>query len=55
MTDRDLRAYSAQVGPTGNTWGFGQVIAIIFLILPFVSLFEIVNSGKAFANAAWLR
>ena len=45
MTDRHDQARSIEqtvVLPTGNAWGFGQVIAIIFLLLPSISFFEVV-------------
>ena len=33
--------------PTGNAWGFGQVIAIILLLLPFISFSEVVYGGES--------
>ena len=52
MTDR--LGYAAAppvvVLPTGNVWGFGQVIAIIFLLLPFISFFEVVYGGHPLAE-----
>ena len=37
----------ALVLPTGNAWGFGQVIVIILLLLPFISFFEVVYGGES--------
>ena len=36
--------------PIGNAWGFGQVIAIILLLLPFISFFEVVYGGTTLSE-----
>ena len=40
----------AEVLPADNNWGFGQVIATILLLLPFISFFEVVYGGNPLAE-----
>ena len=42
LTDRDAwNTASPAVLSDDNTWGFGQVLPMMLLILPFVSFFEV--------------
>ena len=51
ITDRlDRQDLAVSVLSPGNSWGFGQIIAIILLLLPFISFFEVVYGKDPLAE-----
>lgn len=57
MTDRSLAHYDADfegleftLNSEDSTWAFGQVIAVILLLLPFISFSEAVYGQSYFLS-----